>query len=810
MIRILVILLVINLFGVSQPALAGNARIDSTIAVWLFDEHQNLYPSSVLNEVGPNEYVLVLGRGGKLTKGRFGNALKITTPKPVQLPVGDFNEQFGLKELPVTQGKTVPPMTWHNANFSALMTLGDTHLRNQVGFANPTLTDLNLGDFDWTVEFWLKLDESGNDERAIFEIGSGPRGENDRVTRLALRTSVSEFVLVNRPGSLNLGIPTDMDVLVSGWNHVAFTHQAGSEQIRHYVNGKLQTLPSTAGIRPLEPGDEAYFSVGRDGMWNRSLDGSIDELRFSRGVLYNQQFDTPGSLRYQYLPKPEQYQLVEGPALLFPRDTVAAVVELGDRKHLFIDDALLDRQENVRFAVNPPRIDRQVMHVDGSFRKHLTVLEDHEGHIRLYTALSDDYLGVFVSEDGINFKAPDTGIHHDGHMNIVIPERVGVGTVFIDPNAGPETRYKYISDVNRRGLFIYTSPDGIRFTRYRQAVSPFRSGSQNDIYYDDQRQVYVGFHRSDYARTPGGRTLRDFVMTEKKDLFEPWHFDVPDNEAIKNIGKVLDPITPWYLDNGPITPGGWGVEYPTVFAWDPEIDPVTAGIYNPKAMKYPWAPDTYVAFPVWYFHYYEGSPGRMVHALTRGGGPTETQFASSRDGLNWKRYPRPVYSGIGLYDGLDIRQTFISQGMIRRGDEIWQYVFLDNDYHTAKERTRERRVYRLVQRLDGFVSIDAPYESYGEIVTKPLRFTGGELALNINTDAHGYATVALLDEEFRPISGFGHDNSVFINGNHTEIIAEWLNGRSDLSGLEGKIVRVSVRMKGAKLYAMQFQKFINK
>jgi hypothetical protein len=800
-ITLLILLLTTSLSHV----IALGMPVDSTIAVWLFDEHQNLYPSSVLNEVGPNEYVLVLGRGGKLTNGKFGNALKVTSPSQIRLPEGDFNTQFGLKELPVPAGRSVPPMTWHNANFSALMTLGEKHLRNQVGFANPTLTDLNLGDFDWTVEFWLNLEQSDNDQRVIFEIGSGPRGENDLVTRLLLKTSGSIFQFKNQPGARDIAIPTDMNTLNDGWNHLAFTYEAGTGQIRHYVNGILQEIPQAGVFRPLATGDEAYFSIGRSGTWDYSLDGTIDELRFSKGIVYSQPFETPGSLKTLYLPKTRKYDLIEGPELLFSNHRDDTVVELGNRKHLFIDDALLDRQQNVQFSVNPPRIDRQVIKVDGSFRKHLTVLEDHEGRIRLYTALNDDYLGVFISDDGISFRAPDTGIHHKGHTNIVIPERVGVGTVFIDPNADDHTRYKYISDVNRRGLYVYTSPNGIEFTRYRQAVAPFRSGSQNDIYYDDQRQVYIGFHRSDYARTPGGRTLRDFVMTEIKDLFEPWHFDVPDDEAIKNSDKMLDPITPWYLDNGPITPGGWGIEYPTVFAWDPDIDPVTAGIYNPKAIKYPWAPDTYVAFPIWYFHYYERPQGRMIHALTRGGGPTETQFASSRDGLHWKRYPRPVYSGIGIYDGLDIRQTFISQGMIRRGDEIWQYVFLDNDYHTANERSYERRVYRLVQRLDGFVSIDSPYESYGEIITRPLRFEGEKLALNIDTDAHGYATVAILDEQFRPVPGFGHEEAVFINGDHTEIHAEWMNGGTSLSEHQGKIIRLSVRMKGSKLYAMQFQ-----
>lgn len=805
MLKYIPLSLILLLFGADTNRSVVNQDSDPTIAVWLFDEHQNLYPSSVLHDAGPNEYVMVLGKGGKIAPGRFGRALKIGTPAEIDLPEGTFNRQFGLNPVAVPEGRTATPMTWHNANFAALITNGERHLRNQVGFTQPTQTDLNLGAFDWTVEFWLHLTDSENEERVIFEIGTGPRGENNQITRLSLRPSDNAFVLVNQAEGTLVPIRTNMRTLRKGWNHVAFTYEAGSSQLRHFLNGKQQRRAPQAKISRLEAGEEDYFSIGRAGDWSMALDGSIDELRFSRGVLYRRNFRKPGSLKSRYMPKPEQYELAAGPKLLFAGNNEQSYIDLGNRKHLFIDDALLETQTNVRFAVNPPRIDKQVMNVDGSFRKHLTILEDHEGRIRLYTSLSDDYLGVFISDDGVTFREPDTGIHHKGHRNIVISESVGVGTVFIDPNAPPESRYKYISDVNRRGLYVYTSPDGISFTRYRQAVSPFRSGSQNDIYYDDQRQVYVGFHRSDYARTPGGLTLRDFVMTEKQDLFEPWDFQPPTKEQVLNSGKILDPITPWYLDNGPLTPGGWGIEYPTVFQWDPEIDPVTMGIYNPKAMKYPWAPDTYVAFPIWYFHYYEGPPGRMAHAETRGGGPTETQFASSRDGINWQRYPRPVYSGIGMYDGLDVRQTFISQGMIRRDNEIWQYVFVDNDYHTAKERTRERRVYRLVQRMDGFVSIVAPYESVGEVVTKPLRFEGNRLSLNINTDAHGYATVAILDENYRPIPGFGHDEAVFINGNHIQIDAQWLDKGTNLKSLAGQTVRVSIRMQGSNLYAIQFQ-----
>ena len=52
----------------------------------------------------------------------------------------------------------MPPMDWANANFCALMTRGEKHLRQEVGFASPTETRLNLADFDWTVEFWYRPD----------------------------------------------------------------------------------------------------------------------------------------------------------------------------------------------------------------------------------------------------------------------------------------------------------------------------------------------------------------------------------------------------------------------------------------------------------------------------------------------------------------------------------------------------------------------------------------------------------------------------------------------------------------------------
>ncbi len=92
------------------------------------------------------------------------------------------------------------------------------------------------------------------------------------------------------------------------------------------------------------------------------------------------------------------------------------------------------------------------------------------------------------------------------------------------------------------------------------------------------------------------------------------------------------------------------------------------------------------------------------------------------------------------------------------------------------------------------------------IETKPFVFKGNKLLLNINTDATGYAQVGILDENGKPIPGFSADDCIYINGNFISTEVNWLNKGSDLSSLEGKVVRLYFRMRGSKLYSMQFVK----
>ena len=803
---------ILSTFLVLCPVAAAPVRAAETVALWLFDEPLGLYPSTPLESVIGLDAPLVLGPAGSVVQGKFGNALS-TVPFPTTEIPSAGEETAALHRFPVPAGRTQEPMSWHNAGFTALMTGGENHIRKGVSFASATRTDLNLGGGDWTVEFWFRKRAVVNDSGVVFEIGTGPRGENDVVTRLSIDTASGAFLLENQPSGTRISIPSSPAALAdtSEWHHYAFVHDGSAGKLAHHVDGRRVGAPQSVSIKPLPQGDEDYMSVGRDGAWRRPLPGDLDEMRISHGTVYTTDFSIPGSLA----PANPVVALKKGPPLLFaPGSPKTGVVPLGSRKHLFIDDALFEKSEHITFSAHPPkRIDRVMENIEGQFRKHLTVVQDELGVIRLFNPGPDDYPMVHISTDGLHFFEPDTGIHHKGRTNIVIAEPAPMGRPFIDPNGPPEHRWKNVSGLEGRGVYLYTSPDGWNWTRHRRAVLSFRSGSQESIFYDDQRQLYVGFHRTGFPLSAGGGTRREFVITETKDIYSPWHVPLLTTEQVKEIARTrpLRTPQPWWLDNGPLTPGDFGVELPTVFAPDDVMDPPGSGVYVPKADKYPWAPDAYFAFPVMYFDYEEPKQPETRRILYEdksrglGSGHVETQVAVSRDGVNWKRFPSPTYIQNGTYEGRSLHQIYIAEGMVRRGDEIWQYFYGQEDYHSpARRRPEGNGVYRTVQRLDGFISADAPYERVGTIVTRPFTFEGSRLVLNINTGGMGYALVGLLDEGGEPIEGFSVEDCVYINGNFIEHPVEWLGKGTDVSSLAGRPVRLVIKMRGASLHALQF------
>ena len=104
--------------------------------------------------------------------------------------------------------------------------------------------------------------------------------------------------------------------------------------------------------------------------------------------------------------------------------------------------------------------------------------------------------------------------------------------------------------------------------------------------------------------------------------------------------------------------------------------------------------------------------------------------------------------------------------------------------------------------MDGFISVDLPYGG-GWILTPPIKFTGTELELNIDTSAGGLASVEIQDINGNIIDGFSNDECEPINGNSTSMKVRFKNNKN-LLNLSEKPIRIKVTAYDTKLYSFQF------
>jgi hypothetical protein len=116
-----------------------------------------------------------------------------------------------------------------------------------------------------------------------------------------------------------------------------------------------------------------------------------------------------------------------------------------------------------------------------------------------------------------------------------------------------------------------------------------------------------------------------------------------------------------------------------------------------------------------------------------------------------------------------------------------------------KHATRARRY---TMRIDGFVALHARQKP-GELVTKPLTFTGKALSFNFASSAAGNLRVEIQDASGRPVSGFTLADSDEIFGDTLDRRVTW-KGSDDVSSLAGKPIRLHVVMSDADLFALRF------
>jgi hypothetical protein len=465
---------------------------------------------------------------------------------------------------------------------------------------------------------------------------------------------------------------------------------------------------------------------------------------------------------------------------------VAEPYGLGGDTFLFLDEFLLNSMVNAELTVNPPRFDALVLIADkpwekGGITSYGNVFHDPMAkEYRLYyVPVSWDVepgfcLCLATSQDGVNWEKPNLGaVEWRGSTdNNIVLWAQREGTVILDPNAAPEHRYALISSHPELKTRLFTSPDGIHFTMHEAPVSDIHSDSQISSFWDKDAKVY--FH---YPRVGHNGRATGVVVT--KTMAAPWPEGIP-----------------------------------AVLSRDPR-DPRGMDLYTNACQKYEPVRHAYVGFPTPYYHWNEPPERAYLNAptLAIGGknndGTIDSQLATSRDGKTWTRH-RPPYIPMGNYDGLEVKVAMMIPGILYEGDRLYQY-FMGYTFTHGDTQVRYGEggrglggVFRVEQRVDGFISLDFDYEG-GTVVTEPFVFDGGRLSVNINTSASGEGRIAILDADGKELDGYGLADARFINGNYTDKTVEWRDGTTDVSALAGKPVRLRFECRGTKLYSFTFK-----
>ena len=117
-------------------------------------------------------------------------------------------------------------------------------------------------------------------------------------------------------------------------------------------------------------------------------------------------------------------------------------------------------------------------------------------------------------------------------------------------------------------------------------------------------------------------------------------------------------------------------------------------------------------------------------------------------------------------------------------------------------------IERLLLRTDGFASLSAPWAG-GEMLTKPLTFSGDALEINYRTGAAGSVRIEIQDLDGTPLAGFTAAECPEIIGDEIERVVTWKAAagkpQGHLGKLAGKPVRLRFILADADVFSFRFR-----
>ncbi len=490
------------------------------------------------------------------------------------------------------------------------------------------------------------------------------------------------------------------------------------------------------------------------------------------------------------------------------------VIDIGSRRELFIDNEWIEHLSGKAQQRMHRPTPREVALVhdepwEGTGCGYHSVFKDGDLYRMYYKAwhlevtqgkLDTGRHPLFCcyaeSDDGVHWRKPKLGLHEfagSTENNIVMvsgksgPLNVDAGhpAVFKDdnPDAADDARYKAIvRSADPNGLLPMKSPDGLRWSPMTD--KPILSGlgafdSQNLAFWDPS----IGKYRAYW------RIFTEGVTTEKE--WKPGGI-----RAIRTAASE-DLIN-------------WGQHSDLTY-----VDSPPEQLYTNQIKPYHRAPHILLGFPTRYVERgwsdsMKALPEREHRELRAssvdryGTAVTDALLMVSRDGVKFKRWNEAFLPpGIQRPGTWNYGHQYVAWHVVETESDLTGApnelsLYASESYWTGKGS----QVRRYSLRLDGFVSIQAPADG-GELVTRPITFTGAKLTINFATSAAGTIRVELQDVAGKPIPGFALDDCPAIYGDTIDRVVTWNSG-FDVSKLADQSVRLRFELKDADLYSFQF------
>jgi len=494
-----------------------------------------------------------------------------------------------------------------------------------------------------------------------------------------------------------------------------------------------------------------------------------------------------------------------------------AVEKIASQRELFVDDYLVERlmgRAELRLHEPTPQNVALVTgeNWEGNATNYVTVFQDGELYRMYYRGSHASYLDgkdrpstrdVYCyaeSRDGIHWTKPELGLFEwDGSKrNNIVWDGVGAHAFvpFCDanPQAAADAKYKALGvGGDQHGLYAFKSADGIHWTLVQPepVITKGAFDSQNVAFWDTTRGEYREYHR-DFSE---GRDIR--TATSKDFL----HWSEPE-----------------FLHYTALSRPGAG-EPPGEDVKDPVGSKYPAGrvseLYTNQIVPYYRAPHLLLGFPTRYIDRgwtesakalprYDYRQIRARRSTREGTAVTDGMIMSSRDRSHFAIWPESfLRPGLRTRDSWFYGDTYQNWGLVETKsalDDAPPELSIYVTEHTLQENGGVLRRYTL--RMDGFVSLHAPLAG-GELVTKPLAFTGSKLHINVSTSAAGTVRVEVQDERGQALPGFSLADCDEIYGDDLEHAVSWKTS-ADLVRLNGQTVRLRFEVKDADVYSFQF------